>query len=234
MVIKRGGREMPEETKYTKEEVEAYEVALALSASDMHFRFKMKRLAERSLVPETGRALGNNYHIRVDKFGNPEILYNRSVVARFTVDGLRLSQENVSAYDKTIQNMFNSLVNLYTEYRFENYGLGSLMLKDIHKVADDAGYEQHNGYSKMGDGCVICKEYEALFDEIKKKTDKLNADYKAFVDSKRVTFKRGDENELIAFPLLPYKPEIEKTLPEFINRAYEDMKTKRGWKRKEK
>lgn len=237
MVLKNEGGGIPTEVGYTKEEVEAYETALALSASDMHFRFKMKRLAERCLVPQVGRALGNDFHIRVDDLGNPEILYQRVPIIRFTLHGLRLSKENVGYGDRTMENLFNQVISLYTDYRFTGYGQGELSPRDITDRAIKAGFEKHSSYyaAATRDGkpdckCSVCQNHAEFYQKI----FELNKRHDEFVESQKIIFNHKSEDEKEKYPFVPYKDGVEVTLPDMLSRAYDNMKTKRGWNRRDK
>lgn len=222
----------PEET--TKEEVEAREVGLAIAGDALHPRFKLKQMAERCLVPEVGRAVGNMIHIRVDEFGNPEILYNRHLMVRLTLDGIRLSKDGIQYHDRPASALMNTIVHGFTDYKFTGYGWETFEPKNLNDRIKKSGLERHgSAYGGEGDNCSVCKKYrDTYFAEIKA----MNKIHDEFVESQRIKWPKndGDVSEDECYPLIPYGESPSTRLPSPIEEAYADMKQKRGWKRKDK
>lgn len=226
---------MPPEPYASRAEVKARETGIVLasqgSGANKNFRFKMQKIAERCLVPTVGRALGQELHLRVDEFGNPEILYARGLLVRLTLEGLRLAQNvNIYGLDRNAHALLKQVIYQYTSYK-ENSG--GYVPSNIDVLVKNEGLATHTAYSSIGDDCSVCVQHREYFDKVNVEIAEQRKKYEAFVESKTISFgKRGEPKR---FPLIPYKEDWQSIgwLPDLVAKQWDKISKSRDWNRRD-
>jgi len=173
--------EMPSEDLFREPEeldnLEARETLFAMR-NPRNLRWKLQVLGREARNPEKGRTLSANCWVRLDKYGNPEIIDEsksqyggrKFVAARFCLDGIRVACQEMAAFDRT-----GGMKSIFSEMTDYTIHLGSANARPLDVDWKSFGIEESHprlwGWSgdHEPDGCSICKDIAPALEEIDRK-----------------------------------------------------------------
>lgn len=207
--------EMPPEHAYRgpidldEQELEATLLAMK---NGNNVRHKLQVLGREARNPTVGRTLTSNCWVRLDQYGNPEIIdekkgyygHNRFVAARFCTDGIRIACHETAAFartgglDKIINHMVDYAVNKNRQK--PKATLSKIDFKE-HGVLPQSHPGLWGWQGHKYDSCPVCVTMKPLFAQIENAIEKANKDRQAIIDSKTISEDERIDGEEVA----PYK-----------------------------
>jgi len=199
-----------------REEMELEATLLAMKNGN-NVRHKLQVLGREARNKATGRTLTGNCWVRLDSYGNPEIIDEKKsyydgvkfVAARFCVDGIRIACHSTAAFART--GGLDKIINHLVDYSINKSSRPSATLTNIdfkeHGVMPQAHTTLWGWNGHKPDKCPVCVNLKPMIEQLEAAIEKANQERTDLIESKTIyESKPLDESKVSYFKALfvPY------------------------------
>jgi len=242
-------REMPPEHAYRGpidlEEMELEATLLAMKNGN-NVRHKLQVLGREARNKDVGRTLTGNCWVRLDEYGNPEIIDEKKsyydgakfVAARFCVDGIRLASHETAAFARS--GGLDRIINYMTDYSISKRSTPSATLVNIdyeeHGVMPSAHSSLWGWNGHKIDECPVCVGMKPMILQLEAAIERANKERTDLIESKTIYGCEPLEGEgftpYYKMIFVPYAVDVErlagpepKTHTSYYGNSTDDMMT---------